>query len=213
MALYQMRAFMNYDVRPSDDWTSSIEYDIDGSIDSSAVEDTAMSFATGLQAMLLENVVIDRIVVGTWLPDGTPYDPSTLRVIPLGLPGLVEFILGSPVDDDLTVFIRKAVSMGRAGKFFLRGCLTTTMISSASGSWILDGGAETAVPLAISDFYGAARSVTEVKLIGVSFIDWTYPATPEGTKQVPVPNYEEEPVVRAVSDFVFASLRERQDTQ
>lgn len=210
---YSFRAYMNYDVRPSDDWTFNCEYQVDGTIDSGAVEDVANGIKIGLQGMLLDNVIVDRVVASTWVPDGMPYDPSTLRVFPMGVFGLVEFPLGDPVDDDLALFIRKAVSTGRSGKIMLRGTMTTLNITTDSGSWVLTGGAVSAFAARVLAFSNDLLNAPGFALIGAAFTGWTYPATAEGVKQIPIKNYASTPTVREVSELSLVGPIERQDTQ
>lgn len=208
-----MRAYMHYDVRPSDEWTCNIEMDYDGAIDAAEVESAALSMAAGLADILLTNVVIDRIVASTWLEDSAPYNPSSLRVIPIGINGTKDFLLTQPVDDDLVLFIRKTVSTGRSGKILLRGVLTTAEINVDSGSWYIVGSALSDIEDLVGSFFTNLSTQFNVILIGRSLLSITYPACAEGVKQVPIRNYTTIPVIRFVSSLVVVGVTERQDTQ
>lgn len=208
-----MRAYMHYDVRPSDEWTCNIEMDYDGAIDAAEVESAALSMAAGLADILLTNVVIDRIVASTWLEDSAPYNPSSLRVIPIGINGTKDFLLTQPVDDDLVLFIRKTVSTGRSGKILLRGVLTTAEINVDSGSWYIVGSALSDIEDLVGSFFTNLSTQFNVILIGRSLLSITYPACAEGVKQVPIRNYTTIPVTRFVSSLVVVGVTERQDTQ
>lgn len=208
-----MRAYMHYDVRPSDEWTCNIEMDYDGAIDAAEVEIAALSMAAGLADILLTNVVIDRIVASTWLEDSAPYNPSSLRVIPIGINGTKDFLLTKPVDDDLVLFIRKTVSTGRSGKILLRGVLTTAEINVNSGSWYIVGSALSDIEDLVGSFFTNLSTQFNVILIGRSLLSITYPACAEGVKQVPIRNYTTIPVTRFVSGLVVVGITERQDTQ
>lgn len=208
-----MRAYMHYDVRPNDEWTCNIEMDYDGAIDAAEVESAALSMAAGLADILLTNVVIDRIVASTWLEDSAPYNPSSLRVIPIGINGTKDFLLTQPVDDDLVLFIRKTVSTGRAGKILLRGVLTTAEINVDSGSWYIVGSALSDIEDLVDSFFVNLSTQFNVILIGRSLLSITYPACAEGVKQVPIRNYTTIPVTRFVSSLVVVGITERQDTQ
>lgn len=208
-----MRAYMHYDVRPSDEWTCNIEMDYDGAIDAAEVESAALSMAAGLADILLTNVVIDRIVASTWLEDSAPYNPSSLRVIPIGINGTKDFLLTQPVDDDLVLFIRKTVSTGRSGKILLRGVLTTAEINVDSGSWYIVGSALSDIEDLVGSFFTNLSTQFNVILIGRSLLSITYPACAEGVKQVPIRNYSTIPVTRFVSSLVVVGITERQDTQ
>lgn len=208
-----MRAYMHYDIRPSDEWTCNIEMDYDGAIDAAEVEGAALSMAAGLADILLTNVVIDRIVASTWLEDSAPYNPSSLRVIPIGINGTKDFLLTQPVDDDLVLFIRKTVSTGRSGKILLRGVLTTAEINIDSGSWYIVGSALSDIEDLVGSFFTNLSTQFNVILIGRSLLSITYPACAEGVKQVPIRNYTTIPVTRFVSSLVVVGVTERQDTQ
>lgn len=208
-----MRAYMHYDVRPSDEWTCNIEMDYNGAIDAAEVESAALSMAAGLADILLTNVVIDRIVASTWLEDSAPYNPSSLRVIPIGINGTKEFLLTQPVDDDLVLFIRKTVSTGRSGKILLRGVLTTAEINVDSGSWYIVGSALSDIEDLVGGFFTNLSTQFNVILIGRSLLSISYPACAEGVKQVPIRNYTTIPVTRFVSSLVVVGVTERQDTQ
>lgn len=208
-----LRAYMHYDVRPSDEWTCNIEMDYAGAIDAGEVESAALGMAAGLADILLENVVIDRIVASTWLEDSAPYDPSTLRVIPIGINGTKEFLFTSPVDDDLVLFIRKSVSTGRSGKIMLRGVLTTAEIDVDSGSWYIVPLALATIEGLVASFFSELTNQFNPILIGRSLVDTILPAVAEGVKQIPIKVYSAIPVLRFVSGLVVAGVTERQDTQ
>lgn len=210
----RMIAYMNYDVRPTEQWTTTLEFDHEGTLDSGLVYDTALNFANGLSGLLLSNVIIDRVTASTWVPDSEPYDPANVRTIPIGINGEREFLLTDPVDDDLVLFIRKTVDTGRTGKVLLRGCMVTADLAVYSGSWILKSGP-------IADFTEAIDnwatlmidSALACALVGSPLLGITYPAVAEGVKQVPIKNYSPTPTIRPVRDFALVGPTERQDTQ
>ena len=213
MALYSFRAYMFYDARPSDDWSTTLEYSIPIDIEAGEIELAAMNMAEGLSEMLLDNVVIDRVVVSTWEPDSEPYDPENLRVIPIGINGQNSFAFTTPADDDLVVFIRKAVTIGRTGKMQIRGCFTVSALETDSGSWTFTTLAQSEMETDAAAAWALFSSDQPPVLIGVVLLDTIYPAVAEGTKQVPVKVYSDVPSVRAVTDLVVVGPNERQDTQ
>lgn len=209
-----LRAYMNYDARPTEQWTCNLEFSYDGALDSGIVEDLSVAMASGLAGMLLTNVIIDRIVASTWVSDSAPYNPENVRVFPIGINGEREFLLTDPVDDDLVLFIRKAVSFGRAGKILLRGCLVTADLLVSAGSWLLDTGAIDDLTDAVSTLYDTLKTVAaDLALVGSPLLSITYPATAEGVKQIPIKNYAETPTIRPVTSMVLVGVNERQDTQ
>lgn len=207
------RAYMHYATRPNDEWTHTLEYNFGGVLESGEAEIIAFDMAEGLSNMLLETVIIDRVVLSTWEQDSAPYDPSKLRVVPIGIFGLVEFLVGEETDDDIVVYVRKSVSSGRAGKIQLRGCLLDSNMESDAGSWVLSSSLRSALEARLDLYWQAVNNNGQVCLIGAPLVSWTYPATPEGTKQIPIPNYADEPYVREVNGVVLVGVNERQDTQ
>jgi hypothetical protein len=211
--LLSFRAYMFYDSRPSDDWSTTLEYSIDADISSGIVEAAALAFADGLSEMLLNNVIIDRVVVSTWEPDSEPYDPDSLRVVPVGINGQNAFAFTTPADDDLVVFIRKSVVTGRTGKMQLRGCFTVSALETESGSWTFTALAQTEMETDTAAAWDLWAGTDPPVLIGVVLLDTIYPAVAEGTKQIPVKVYTDIPSVRQVNGLVVVGPNERQDTQ
>ena len=214
MPEYGVRFYMNYDVRPTEQWTLNLEYDVADVIESALITNISDGIADGLSLFELNNVVIDRAVWYTWEPDSSPYDPTTVRTIPYGIMG--QRVIGgldSPVDDDLVIFLRKTVTSGRSGKIQLRGRLRLSDLIAESGSWALN-------PLVLADYvtdvanlWNDISQYAAPSLIGAALTGITYPATPEGVKQVPIKVYAATPTVRAVTDLVLVGPTERQDTQ
>lgn len=210
----QLRAIMYYDVRPSETWTSNLEFDYEGSLEGAAVELAAVNMASGLAQCLLNNVVIDRVVASTWESDSSPYDPANVRTIPIGISGERAFLGTSPVDDDLTLFIRKAVASGRTGKIMLRGCMTLADLDSDSGSWTLDSLAQTYLEGAVDDYFTFVSELPMTcALVGKALTNIIYPACALGEKQVPIRQYAPNPTIRPVTGFVMVGPNERQDSQ
>lgn len=207
------RAYMHYAERPNDEWTHTLEYAFTGSLESGEAELIALDLGTGLSELLLKTVLIDRVVLSTWEQDSKPYDPSKLRVVPIGVFGKVEFLVGEETDDDIVIYVRKAVSSGRAGKIQLRGCLLDGNMESESGSWVLSSSLRSAIEARLALYWSSITNNARPALIGAPLVSWTYPAVPEGTKQVPIPNYATEPYVREVNAVVLVGVNERQDTQ
>lgn len=213
MAQYIFRAYMAYDVRPSDEWSATLEYDIDDSVESPSVAATALNMAAGLAVMVYNNVRIDRVVVSTWQQDSDPYDINALRTISIGIFGDREYSLTNVVADELTLFLRKNVFRGRTGKMLLRGVLTVAQLTSNSGSWTILPIALPALLTAVEDMWTFFTSGAEPVMIGAALLDITYPATAAGVKQEPVKVYATSPTVRNISGLDLVGPRSRQLTQ
>lgn len=94
----------------------------------------AQAFGTFHRNLLNSAFTVDRVVIGTYVQDGTPYDPDTFHVEPIGLAGIGGTPEGSallPLSDVL--FVRKRTVRGRPGKLYLRGFLQTNVIESDAG--------------------------------------------------------------------------------
>lgn len=74
------------------------------------------------QALHLDAVMFDRVVVSTWVPDNIPYNPQNFSSYPISLRGAKGANApGLPLTSAL--FVRRDVSTGRDGKLFYRGSL------------------------------------------------------------------------------------------
>jgi hypothetical protein len=213
MAPVSCRIYFHYDSRPSDDWTMNLGYDHFGTLADSVIDFQTLEAVNALQPFLLDNVIIDRFVWSTWVPDSAPYDPDAVRVIPIGLPGDRTFTLTSPVDDDLAYLIRKTVELGKAGRIYLKGALLTANVTAEGGAWTLVDGVVDDFEDWVLGLYNGLGSEMPHCLVGVSLLSTTYPATPEGVKQVPVKTYQTEPTIRGVTNLVGLAPTERQARQ
>lgn len=210
MPQYSIRTYMHYDVRPSDFWTSTIEYTIADEVESAAVDNLVDDLVAGYVEILLGTVIIDRVVISTWVPDSTPYDPEAVRTISVGLNGGRGFVLTEPVADDLTLFIRKDVTSGRTGKFSLRGTILNAQVDSESGEWTIISTDVDDFEGFVEAFWNGASSYNPPQLIGLVLLDTTYPAVAAGVKQVPVKVYSADPIVRDSTGFTLVGPRTRQ---
>jgi hypothetical protein len=96
-----------------------------------AIESAAFSFVNLEQQIHLQGVVIDRVVVSTYVPDGQPYEPTSFTTIPISSIGL-----RSPGADvlplEMSLFVRRNTTTGRDGRLLYRGCLTEADMSAAA---------------------------------------------------------------------------------
>jgi hypothetical protein len=84
-------------------------------------------------------VFVDRVVISTWGPDSTPYNPTRLRVVPISENGLRIPSAGDRLDLNAVLNVRREVEYGRSGKLAFRGVLTEDDVTaSASGFWQLN---------------------------------------------------------------------------
>jgi hypothetical protein len=67
-------------------------------------------------------VIIDRVVISTYAPDGQPYNPDTLATFPYTLAGQRN-VTGDLLPLEACLFVRRNVDFGRDGRLLYRGCL------------------------------------------------------------------------------------------
>jgi hypothetical protein len=96
-----------------------------------AIESLVSSFVALEQAIHMEGIVIDRVVVSTYVPDGQPYNPSSFTSIPVSALGQ-RSAPGEVLPLELSLFVRRNASVGRDGRLLYRGCLTENDMSAAA---------------------------------------------------------------------------------
>jgi hypothetical protein len=212
MPRYLSRTIYYPDARPSDASTINLEWDGPLEIDDPLVETSVNLIVTEIANGLFTPIFIDHTTFGTWVEDGTPYDPETLRTFNHGFYGTKALGVSSLLDDTIALFVRKNVASGRSGKFFFRWALRFVDVVATAGSWALDSGARTVIDGWLAALFTAFEDSPIIpSLIGQSLVSITYPATPEGVKQVPEYNYAPNEVSRRVTGLVAVGPRERQE--
>lgn len=211
--LVSLRIYFHYDSRPSDDWTANFEFDGITSIESPQIDNITDTMVPALQAAMLNNAIIDRFVWSTWNADSEIYDPETVRTIPVGLAGSRAFTLTSPVDDDLAYLSRKTASYGKPGRTYWKGWLLVANVTADGGAWRLFDIDVEQFEDYVTAIFVAAAAEGQLVMAGVSLVSITYPATPEGVKQIPVRNYQSTPAVRPVIGMNGIKPTERQARQ
>lgn len=96
-----------------------------------AVEQLAASFVSLEVPIHIEGVMIDRLVVSTYVPDGRPYDPETFITVPYSISGTRQ----PPAEVlplELALFVRRDTVTGRDGRLLYRGCLTEADMSAGA---------------------------------------------------------------------------------
>lgn len=116
---------------PGDDylWVNRHQITADAGLlgDETRLNAVAGAFATFHAAVLFETCVVDRVVISTYGPD-LPWPPG-FASYPANLPGVVGIgSWGEPLPLEVVAFVRRNVTRGRDGKFFLRGALSRTRV-------------------------------------------------------------------------------------
>lgn len=110
-------------------WANTWEFSSPGGLigDAAGAQAIADAFANFHRWVLLPRYGVDRVVLSTYGPD-LPF-PAGFATFPYRQPGLYA-APGNPLPLEVVAFVRKRVSRGRNGKVFLRGVLTSQMITA-----------------------------------------------------------------------------------
>jgi hypothetical protein len=76
----------------------------------------------------LSFIQIDRVVISSYVPDGTPYNPTSFISIPYNTYGELNISGSDIVPANLCLVVRKNVVFGRDGRNFYRGVMTETQL-------------------------------------------------------------------------------------
>lgn len=96
-----------------------------------AVEAVASAFVNLERQLHIDGVIVDRVVVSTFVPDGQPYSPSAFTTIPFSLNSLRPAV-AEVLPLELTLFVRRNSPTGRDGRLLYRGCLTENDMSASA---------------------------------------------------------------------------------
>lgn len=101
------------------------------------------------------DVVFDRAVVSTLVPDGAPYDPQSFTSFSLnGIVGQAAYTAGAienAVALEVCLFVRRDVPYGRAGRALYRRALELPDLSSPAGSYALAAGRAALIQARLDD--------------------------------------------------------------
>lgn len=92
------------------------------------------AFVAFEQDMCLDDVSFQKVVLSTWTPDGTPYDPSTFVSKSLSMRGSIVSGATEIMPLSIVLNITRAATVGKKGRIALRGALTEADIISNTGT-------------------------------------------------------------------------------
>jgi len=134
-------------------WANNYEVEATQDISNpeTALENLAIRIANLEQGLHLAGVIIDRVTISTYVPDGRPYNPNTLATFPLSLvatrPGSSQVL---PLE--MCLFVRRNTSFGRDGRLLYRGCLTEDDMLAASFRPLLISGSVSSLQSIINNW-------------------------------------------------------------
>jgi len=96
-----------------------------------AIESVASSIVSLEQQLHISGVIVDRVVISTYVQDGQPYNPSSFTTIPVSLPGQ-RFPYTDVLPLEMALFVRRNSPTGRDGRLLYRGCLLEGDMSASA---------------------------------------------------------------------------------
>jgi hypothetical protein len=120
-------------------------------------------------------VRFDRVVIATWEPDSSPYDPTTFISLPLTASGLLDLGGAQPVALNVCMDVGRVPLSGRFGHLFYRGCLSEADVEAPAGKFVLTNQAakQTNITSAAStagcdDVFSGADVTFELVMVGAA---------------------------------------------
>lgn len=212
MGVYKMVLNKRFVFDPSDTFVSTYEFTTDTPISSVAGKDLIQAVCLAEAIVLAAQVEFTSGVISTWIADSEPYNPDNLIVKALSGTGLRAAAEDAMADRNLVYKITREPEFGKAGVVNLRGALLDTDVQTEGAHSILVGDSPlnsfdgTAFDEYRTNLFDAFSNASALFcMVGAAQESIFYPATPEGTKQVPVVTYGD-PTTRPVVAFGNARI-------
>lgn len=121
-------------------WANTYEIQtINEGVTTGDLVDAAQEIVSAERAFHFEYVQFSRVVISTYVPDGTPYNPATFRTVDVGLTGQRVYSSVQYLPLTTCVYAKFNASTGRTGKRFYRGCLDESDVDSVLVSHFIAG--------------------------------------------------------------------------
>lgn len=122
----------------------------------SALKDAFVTLERGL---LNAAYLLDRVIISTYVPDGTPYNPYTFASYTVGQPGLY-FTPGNPLLPlQFCALVKRLVNFGRQGSLLYRGIVAANDASITPGGTIMEQSRANTIANLLNNFLGAVRQL------------------------------------------------------
>lgn len=136
-------------------WANTYEVRVtDGSVGRSGLEQAAIAIVNAERQFHFNDVRFDRAVISTYVPDATPYNPSSFLTLTLSVYGQRDPQSSSWLPLTTCVFARFNAAVGRSGKRFYRGCLNENDVGSAFIGHIIAQGTRNTIQTALNGLAG-----------------------------------------------------------
>lgn len=126
------RIFKSWQVVDEEDSWSNV-YEVVGGTTftpgSQAALDVLNRLVAAERAIHLPGVQFYKGVISTWGTDGTVYNPSAFRSVPLTVAGS-RGSASQAMDGNVTFYVRRSVQAGRYGRLYYRGVLTESDVET-----------------------------------------------------------------------------------
>lgn len=146
--LFTVRIYKRIAGRPDLLWANSYELSANTAQPSgaAAAQGVMLRLAQWESQFHLTDVVFDRAVFSSYVPDGEPYQPESFVVRGFtGLEGKRALGGSEPMPLHLTLLVRRDVAFGRVGRLLYRRVLVEGDVTSPSGSPSLVPAAQTSL--------------------------------------------------------------------
>lgn len=125
--LYRVQSY--HTLNPSQKWSNNYAFITilgSGSIELRAVALDLIDFHS---KMTMTNIITERCVVSTYIPDTNPYDANEFLTVEAPTAGTVDNGGSEQIPLETCLYLRKETQFGRVGKIFLRGALSEQDVS------------------------------------------------------------------------------------
>lgn len=134
--VFTVRVYKNYS---GQEWANTYELQAIGEVTKATLESAASTILAAEREFTFNFVNFDRVVVSTYVPDGTPYNPDNFFTVIYDLQGL-RISEAEPMPLYACMFARRVVAGGRPGKAFYRGCLNESDVSFSTKNHLISPG-------------------------------------------------------------------------
>lgn len=114
-------------------WANTLEYVATSDIDNDDAFSIANSVAIAIGEMLINQYVVEKVVVSTYVPDSRPYNPDAFISFPFNIRGDRGRFSEDPVDLSICLRFDKRSTSGRTGRMLMRGVLHEGMLRTTGG--------------------------------------------------------------------------------
>jgi hypothetical protein len=110
------------------------------------------------RSLLCDNFIFDRIIISTYVPDGSPYNPFTFVSNAINAPGLYYLPGRKPLPLQFCALVKRLVSYGRLGNLLLRGIVYNEDVEITPSGPVIGQVRLNQIQNALDTFYNQLRT-------------------------------------------------------